>query len=343
MNRPGGFIVEIIFCENTQSVTGGYWTASGDGLLRNGPYNFNDMILYYLNNGYPNVNGVRIWRNQNDAINWPLITGPEEGQGWVRIEWNSPSYDCIFYIPYPIIMSPYSNKLIDLRYGVYDNGYEGQPPLKFIKVPTLNNHGDNGNQDYAGITSATKSFLGITELENGMNSYFNDNIHANMHAYHALGCSGSAAVRSYLTGETVGAWLNTVRQPDIIITTAEWVGWGSRTSSDATQAKTVALGDDPVSLDYYMSKYVLWPLHPSQQYFNPDYDIEHNNTRQTLNGCNSLGYGTVSEEEIAAYVYDFDAPAVFRFDIDREIKQFKNEEATLQEVLDLIEQYNSGQ
>jgi hypothetical protein len=342
LNRPGGFNGEIVFCENTQFTTQGYWVAWGDGLLRNGPYNFNDMILHYHENGFLNVNGVRIRRNQDNAVDWPVIEGPDEGQGWVRTEWRSPTADCLFYIPYPIIRSPYSNKLIDLKNGIYDNGYGGQPSMKFIKMPNLNNHGENGYQDYAGVTSAVKSFLGITELENGTGSYFNDNIHANIHAYHATLCPPGSPIRAFIAGEAIGAWMNNCRKPDLFITTAEWVGWGSRYNADATQARTVGLCEDPVSLDYYMSKYVLWPTHPQQNYFNPGYDIANNTTRQTLNGCNSMGFGTLDEAQIAAYVYDFNSPNTFRFDIDRMIKKFKSGEATQQDVLNLIELYNSG-
>jgi hypothetical protein len=120
------------------------------------------------------------------------------------------------------------------------------------------------------------------------------------------------------------------------------VGWGSRMSPQANQARTVALCDDPVSLDYYMCKHVMYPIHPEQPYFNPDYDIPHNNSRQTQEGCRSQGYGTTDESEIAAFVYDFESPSVFRFDIDRKIKAFREGQASEQEVLDLIEQYNNG-
>jgi hypothetical protein len=342
VNRPGGFNGEIIFCENTQFSNTGYWTATGNQLLRNGPYNFNDMIAHYHSAGYPMVSGIRIHRNQNDSSGWPIISGPAQGQGWVRPEWQSPSSGCLFYLPYPIIRSPYTNRLIDLKNGVYDNGYEGMPPLKFIKMPNLNNHGDFGNQDYAGVTSAVKSFLGICELENDTACYFNDNVHANMHAYGANRCSGSTPVKAYLTGESVGAWMNYCRKPDLVLTTAEWVGWGSRFGSDATQVRTVGLCEDPVTIDYYMSKYVLWPTHPQSVYFDPGHDIPNNTTRQTLNGCNSMGYGTVNEAEIGAFIYDFNSPTTFRFEIDRMIKRFRTGEVSQQDVLELIEMYNSG-
>ena len=203
-------------------------------------------------------------------------------------------------------------------------------------------HGGGGTQDYAGVTSATKSFLGIAELENSTYAYFNDNIHGNLHAYHGVRCTSDANVAAFLTGEAVAGWMDTCRKPDLHLTTAEWVGWESRTSSGAVNAKTVGICEDPVSLDYYMSKYVLWPTYTTQQYFNPDYDVSNNKTRQTLDGCRSLGYGTVNELEMGVFVYDFNNPSINRFDIDRMIKLFREGQATEQDVLDLIDQYNSG-
>ena len=326
LNRPGGFNGEIIFTECTQFQPDGYWTATGPGLDRNGPYNFNDMITYYHDNGHQNVSGVRICRKEDEPMNSPNKTGPHEGQGWVRLEWISPTNQ-LFGFPYPVIRSPYSNKLIDLKNGVYDNGYGDQPRIKFLKVPNLNNHGYNTQQDYAGITSAVKSLLGICAVGEWPG-------HKTLHAY---------GLSAYATGEAIGAFMNLVRKPDLFLTTAEWVGWGSRTGGDATQTRTVGLCEDPVSLDYYMSKYVLWPTCVEQQYFNPDYDILNNNTRQTLNGCHSQGFGTVTESEIAPFVYDFDSPTTFRFDIDRMITRFREGEASEQEVLELIRKYNEEQ
>jgi hypothetical protein len=309
--RPGGFDGEIIFTENTQFRSNGYWTAVGVELERNGPYNFNDMIAYYQGKGYGNVNGIRIWRNQDEPDQWPVVTGPQQGQGWVRPIWYSPTTSLAYQLAYPIIRSPYSNRLIDLKNGVYDNGYSGQPALKFIKVPTLNNHGYGGGQDYAGITSAVKSHLGISDI-----GYYGN--YLNLHSYGVSGANGAFGV-----GEAIGGWMTCCRKPDIYLTTAEWVGWESR-QGQATQARTVGLADDPVTLDYYMAKYVMWPYLPEQQYFDPDFDIGQNMTRQTLEGCHSIGFGTLSEAEIIPYVYDFnEPPRVFPFDIFRRLIRYK--------------------
>jgi hypothetical protein len=341
LQRPGGFAGEILFveCVQFQNEMGSYW-GTNSVFPRNGPYNFNDMIAHYHGHGHTNVNGIRILRNQDNQQSWPVVMGPQDGQGWVRPAWQSPTTGTLFFLSYPIIRSPYSQRLIDLKHGVYDNGYSEHARLRFIKMPNLNNHGSNAQQDYAGITSAVKSFLGIAELENAWHGPFNDGIHWNLHTYENVVHGASGAQRAYSAGEAIGAWMNHCRKPDAVITTAEWVGWGSRTGSDATQARTVALCDDPVSLDYIMAKHVMAPLCPSQPYFDPDHDIANNMTRQTINGCISQGHGTANEAEIATFVYDFDAPRIFRFDIDRKIHEFQQGLATQQEVLDMIEQFN---
>jgi hypothetical protein len=333
LNLPGGFHGEIIFAECTQFIDAGYWTMNP--VYRNGPYNFNDMIAHYRSNGHPNVSGVRIRRSTDDPAAWPVIAGPEAGQGWARPPWHSPTSSCDFSLAYPIIRSPFSGRYIDLKKGVYSGGYEGQPPLKFIKMPNLNNHGNN-TQDYAGITSAVKSFLGITEIPDEQR--FPDGSRT-LHTF-----SDSCGARSaFDMGEAVGAWMRNVRKPDCFITTAEYVGWGSRTGTNCAQARTVGLADDPVSLDYYMAKHVMAPLDAGKLiggYLDPDFDPAHNSTRRQLEGCMSQGFGAMSDATIASYVYDFNAPKVFRFDIDRMIQRYRAGEVSQQQVLDLIERYN---
>ncbi len=343
LNRPGGFNGEILFVECTQAVPTGYWVATGSGLDRNGPYNYNDMISNYQNNGHANVTSVRIQRNQNDATNWPVISSPTT-QGWVRLEWNSPATGCLFYLPYPVIRSPYSGKLISLKDGVFENGSLTATALKFIKMPNLNNHNNGTWQDYAGVTSATKSFLGIAELENATNGRFNDG-HYSLHTY-GQACHGpTAADKAWACGESVGAWMTYCRKPDIFLTSAEWSGWGGRYNTSATETKTVGLADNPTTLDYYMSKYVIYPSQPNLTagpYLNPDYDVSRNNFRQTIEGCISMGYGTSDEAQMAAFVYDYNTPTTSRQQIDLKIKLFREGSATEQDVIDLINLYNAG-
>jgi len=315
LDRPGGFSGEIIVTENIHRPTGqtgnDMWTTTP--VSRNGPSHFLDMIQYYNSGGHANVTAARLNDYDRDSY-WKTVTGPSDGEGWVRDIYTA-SNAVEFYIPYPVFQSMYSLKYIDLKNGVWGGTYTGQPPLKFIKMPTLNNHG-HGSEDYAGVTSAVKSFLGITELENRTSGLFDDGKH-NMHGYHG----GSFSNRQFITGEVIGAWLLNCRVPDAFITTAEWVGWGSREGSDATQAKTVGLCNDPVTLDYYMCKHVLYPTHTANAWLDPDNSPATNHTRQTLEGCMSKGFGTLDEAEIVANIYDF---AATKEDVEQAIENYMN-------------------
>ncbi len=55
-----------------------------------------------------------------------LRNSPCNFNEWARYEWRLPASGCLFYLAYPIIRSPYSNRLIDLKNGIYDGGYEGR-------------------------------------------------------------------------------------------------------------------------------------------------------------------------------------------------------------------------
>ncbi len=49
--------------------------------------------------------------------------------------------------------------MIDMKYGVWEGGSTGNytdRKLKTIVMPTLNNHGTGGAEDYAGVTSAIR-------------------------------------------------------------------------------------------------------------------------------------------------------------------------------------------
>jgi hypothetical protein len=65
--------------------------------------------------------------------------------------------------------------------------------------------------------------------------------------------------------------MKTIRKADLNIVTAEWVGWGSRGDpAKATRMRTILASEDPVSLDYYGAKYLLYPLSRNRKYHDPD-------------------------------------------------------------------------
>jgi hypothetical protein len=72
-----------------------------------------------------------------------------------------------------------------------------------------------------------------------------------------------------MLGLEVGIFLNTIRRPDLNITTAEWIGLSTRTEPPVAHTRAVCASTDPVALDYHTSKYLLYP-NSRIQLHNPD-------------------------------------------------------------------------
>jgi hypothetical protein len=102
-------------------------------------------------------------------------------------------------------------------------------------------------------------------------------------------------------GEAVGQLITQILSPAFYLTVAEYTGYRGRTNTNAAHTKTVGLCADPVTLDYWMNKYVMYPCATSQTFMNPDND---NNLRKALVGCHSRGVGTYNEAEMAVHIDD---------------------------------------
>ena len=102
-------------------------------------------------------------------------------------------------------------------------------------------------------------------------------------------------------GEAVGQLITQVIQPAFYLTCAEYTGYISRTDSTAAHTKTVGLCTDPVSLDYWMCKHVLYPC-ANQTFMNPDNPAS--NLSKALLGCHGKGVGANTESAIALHLSD---------------------------------------
>jgi len=296
LNRPGGFGGEVIIAEHVHrppppasnnAMSGSYcWNISPSNRNNNWPdMSYLELEADYHARGYPNVTAIPMYDVSQDSDHWAAVSGPGGipggKHGWVRLASYTASNGRSFTPSYPILRSAHSDKLIDLSAGggVWeDGGYNGQQ-VKLIFLPTLNNHGW-GSEDYAGITSGVKCHIGFQE---GI-------------SLHGVGY-GSGDPDA--VGESVGHLITQVLAPTLYMTCAEYSGHVSRTGG-ATHTKTVGLCADPVTLDYWMSKRVLYECNHAS-YFDPDND---NNTRKTLLGCQSKGVGTLNEEEMSVHIKD---------------------------------------
>ncbi|HAH19539.1 MAG TPA: hypothetical protein DCL49_01385 [Candidatus Omnitrophica bacterium] len=301
-----GFSGEIIVAENhhdfdlrhASNLRG--WTTN----FKNGDFNFNELVQYFQDKGYGNVTKYhwcdagpyskvktpkdRIKHLVNEGIKTLLnkhrgriVSDPEDGDGYV---WSDTEYSYDgkkTKMSYPIFTSKFSKTTIDFKNGAWRNGKYTGEPVKFINFAALNHH-----SSFAGVTSSLKNYLGIVDMTCGY-------IGAEPEGYvsfHYIGIPGM--------GGAIGTFMNTIRKADLNIVTAEWVGFASRTDTRlATRTKTILASTDPVALDYYGAKNILFPLGGSAaQLNNPD--DKNGPFRKYLELCAIQGIGTLDEQKI---------------------------------------------
>jgi len=297
LNRPGGFSGEIILIEHvhrnpTEAMEGDYcWNMPEGKRINNWPdMNYLQLIADYQNRGFVNVTADPLF--ESGQGNWLKVTRPDligtGKQGWVHSSYTTNANGRTVELSYPILRSSYSNKLIDLKNGVWQEGsYTGQK-VKLIFLPTLNNHGSFNSEDYAGPTSAIKTHIGIVDF---------GNLDPDNYNLHNIGYYGT--INPQAMGEAVGQLITQLIKPAFYMTCAEYTGYRSRTEPIAAHTRTVGLCTDPVTLDYWMCKHVMYPCATSQAFMNPDND---NHLRQALLGCHSKNVGTILESEMNLHI-----------------------------------------
>ncbi len=289
-----GFSGEILICDNLQtySVAGqtGFDATELHRMHNFADRNWNELASDYQTAGKPVA--VKRWYTSTGTI-----AGPWDGvDGWIRDTFTF--HEAPVYLSYPVFQSPITpGRMIDMKYGVWEGGTGGgytERKVKTIFMPTLNNHGLFGVEDYAGVTSAIKSFFGASEIHNGAGGFFNGyrNIHCGSYS---LETSDGA----YYAGELAARYINTFYRPVLYITAAMWSGHESRTG-EATETKTVLACTNPATLDYIACRDVIGPFNTK---LNPD---NANNTRNQILGCIVGGIGTITGYSIVSH--DFNNP-----------------------------------
>ena len=297
LNRPGGFAGEIIIAEHLHrdsatALNGSYCWNMSSGYNRTNNWadmNYFELVNDYHTRGNHNVTAIPLY-DVGQSADFVQATGPAGlaagKHGWVRTTYTTTANARTVRLSHALLRSAYSGHVIDFKNGVWHSGsYTGQP-VKIIVLPTLNNHGSYNSEDYAGPTSALKCHLGIVEFAGSSG--------VNLH-----GVGYDSPVNPQAMGESVGQLITQILQPAFYLTVAEYTGHRSRTDPTAAHTKTVGLCADPVTLDYWMCKYVMYPCATSQTFMNPD---NNNHLRQALIGCNGKGVGTINEAEMQVHL-----------------------------------------
>lgn len=268
MNRKGGFRGEVALAENNHRGNKP-WESAGwkINFVRNsdlpGVSNYN-QLADYLKKKYQDRFSVCHWVDIDAGAK--RVFSPADGTGYVLCDGtggiplivgsnglsNEKRRDVI--MSYPIFQTD-RGTVVDLKNGTWSKGtYTGQP-LKFINCAALNHH-----SFYCGPTSAIKNFLGVADLSGGPDPAQNGKLTGQYYNFHSFPFDkwNKGPVPGML-GLEIGTFLNTIRKPDLNITTAEWTGISTRTEPPVAHTRAVCASTDPVALDYHCAKYILQP------------------------------------------------------------------------------------
>ncbi len=160
---------------------------------------------------------------------------------------------------------------VELREGVW-NGTSHGSGLKLINVPVLKHHDTGGSE----ITASLKHFYGVVSMDDGQ-----------------------SALRHYSgLGETAGKMAASVATPVLNIIDATWVSYASITgwpASTTFRANKLLAGQDPVALDAWAARNILYPIDGNSRH-HPDYPGIDRWLTQARDTINSRG-GLFSQEK----------------------------------------------
>jgi hypothetical protein len=200
------------------------------------------------------------------------------------------TYDKVSYPCFTTV----GNHRVELMEGLWQGGAYSQN-LKLINVPVLKHHDTGGSE----ITASLKHFYGVVSMSDGQSPFRH---------YSGL-------------GETSGKMMVWVRTPVLNIIDAIWVSHASISGYPASatfRANQILASQDPVALDYWAAKQILYPIDNNSRHHPgfPGIDQWLTNARDTINNQGGLSdpnsgilVGSVTKNEGEMLVHEaFPAP-----------------------------------
>lgn len=236
LDHPDGFAGEVVLFENGQSrgsLNCDMDRPYGDSSVRANANNEKHSFQYLIEEVFTDqpVSGYLL-----DPLIITFIKDSEHKKDGYRKFEN---------VSYPCFTTAGGNR-VELQKGIWNGkGYDSH--LKLINVPVLKHHDNFGSE----ITGAVKHFYGILSMHDGWRT-----------------------PRHYDTlGETCGRMIASVCTPVLNIMDAIWVSHSSlrgHPESATFRANQVAASQDPVALDYWAAKYILYPIDRNHRH-HPDF------------------------------------------------------------------------
>ena len=236
LEHPDGFTGEVVIVENGQgrgSLACDTSSAYGNAEVHANAQNESHSFLWLVNSLY---NDPRVSAFLLDPVRGNFIGANEHAANGYRTYEN---------ISYPCFTTA-GGRRVELREGIW-NGTSHGSNLKLINIPVLKDHGPGGSE----ITGAVKHMYGLVSMADGQSDFRH---------YGGL-------------GETCGKMMASVRTPVLNIMDAIWVSQGALMgypASATTRANTILASQDPVALDFWSAKYVLYPIDNNERH-RPDH------------------------------------------------------------------------
>ena len=245
LQHPDGFNGEVVVFENGQGRGGFDGITQGGSAYDSWPEVDNEICINAEEQQLLTVDYLVYNVFKNDPVS-SFLLDPIRSIFIPSSENVTNGYRKISGVSYPCFTSLMGNR-IELREGLW-TGSEYADNLKLINLPVLKTHAGTG------ITGALKHTYGILSMDDG-----------------------SSGIRHYSkSGTQCGKMYVLVRPADLNILDCIWVSPDSLAGYPVTtsfRANTLVAGVDPVALDYYSSKHILYPLGgPYQSRHNPDAD-----------------------------------------------------------------------
>ena len=227
LEHPQGFAGEVVIVENGQGrgslacdTSSSY---GGNTEVHANAQNESHSFLWLVNGLF---NDPRVSAFLLDPVRGNFIGANEHAANGYRT-YENVSYPCF---------TTAGGRRVELREGVW-NGASFGSNLKLINVPVLKHHDTGGSE----ITGALKHMYGLVSMSDGQSGFRH---------YGGL-------------GETCGKMMVSVHTPVLNIMDAIWVSQSALTGYPASathRADTIVAGQDPVALDYWAAKNILYPI-----------------------------------------------------------------------------------
>ena len=176
-------------------------------------------------------------------------------------------------VSYPCFTTVKGNR-VELKDGIWNGkGFDGR--LKLINMPVLKHHGG------CGVTGALKSYYGVLSMADGNRS---------MRHYDRLGVH-------------CGKMVSEVRAPVVSILDCIWVTqvmWAGYPPAYTTRLNQLLASVDPVALDYWASKNLLYPIDGNVEHHPDKFDALRNylvQARDVINSGDGVGGLKVTLDE----------------------------------------------